>query len=305
MEDLMVKGLYINNNNRCIENATQEAGELKLLAKSNGVEIMEQYIQRDKKFYVYPGDSSELLEYFHVLSGTVLLEDDHTKLEQGDYFYVCKLQHPVYFTAVTDVKLLYVSNEPLFNYLSSAINQLTGIITQVENKDLYTKNHCKRVQDYSGKIANKLGLDRESLENLNFASLFHDVGKIDIPLEILNKPGRLTNNEFQKIKEHPLKAKELIKDTYYENIGKIIEQHHERLDGSGYPYGLKGNDIVLEAKIIAVVDTFDAMTTDRPYRKAFTPEIAVDELIKLSQIHYDKVIVNVFVEILREEGIIN
>ncbi len=132
----------------------------------------------------------------------------------------------------------------------------------------------------------------------------HDIGKINVPDEILKKPGRLTDEEFEYIKRHPGDGAEMVKKTSYEYIWQIIEQHHERLDGSGYPHGLKGNEILIEAKIIAVSDTYDAMTTDRPYRKGLSPIQTVEELKRLSGIHYEKEIVDVMVDILIEEGVI-
>ena len=125
---------------------------------------------------------------------------------------------------------------------------------------------------------------------------------MNTPIEILNKPGKLTKEEFEIIKKHPSDGADLVLETTYNYLAPIIEQHHERLDGSGYPRGLKGHEILLEAKIIAVTDTFDAMTEDRAYRKAFTPQYAMDELKRLSGSHYDPEIVDALESILKEEG---
>jgi putative nucleotidyltransferase with HDIG domain len=140
------------------------------------------------------------------------------------------------------------------------------------------------------------------LENLYIASILHDIGKINTPGEILNKPGKLTNEEFAIIKRHPLDGAKMVRDSYCQDVVAIVEQHHERLNGTGYPYGLKGDEILLEARIIAVSDTFDAMTEDLSYRKALMAQFAVDELTRLVDTHYDKTVVAAFVEILKEEG---
>ncbi|MGU3472325.1 HD-GYP domain-containing protein [Paenibacillus sp. D51F] len=179
------------------------------------------------------------------------------------------------------------------------------ITKQVEIKDRYTHRHSDRVAKYSVKIAKKLHISKEQLENLTVAAVLHDIGKIHVPIEILNKPGRLENEEFEIIKKHPIDGARMVINSYYQELAPIIEQHHERLDGSGYPYGLSGDDILLEARIIAVSDTFDAMTEDRAYRKAFKEQFAIDELKRMAGSHYDKEVVWAFEQILKEEGRIN
>lgn len=301
-----MKGLYNGELNSYIETITQKSGNLSLVGKGDGTEIMVQKINKDETFFIEPGDSSDLMEFFYIINGEISYksDEDYSILSNGDYIYVHHLKKSLWFKALSDVTMLYVSTQPVFHYLSKTINDLTKLAEKVEEKDTYTHGHDKRVKDYSLKIANKLKLSTERIEILGFASLFHDLGKINIPDEILNKPGRLDKNEFEYIKKHSSDGAELVKETYYNNIGKIIEQHHERIDGSGYPYGLKNEEILLEAKIIGAADTYDAMTTDRPYRKGLSPDIAVAELKRLTGIHYDEKVVNAFIEILVKEGII-
>ncbi|WBW97126.1 HD-GYP domain-containing protein [Oceanirhabdus sp. W0125-5] len=302
----MHQGLFLGQNNKYIENFTQKSSELRLLAKGDGTEIMLQKINSGIFFVISPGENGELMEFFYILEGCIEVheEDNISILKQGEYFYAHHLRETVKFKAKDDVTLLYVTTQPVFQYLSKTLKELTDIVKDVDKKDSYTYSHDKRVQKYSIKIANKLRLSKERFEHLAVAAQLHDIGKINVPIEILNKPGRLTPEEFECIKKHSSDGRELVKKTYYANIGTIIEQHHERLDGSGYPYGLKGQDILLEAKIIAVADTYDAMTTDRPYRKGLSPETALNELKRLSGIHYDEEVVNVFEEILKEEKIV-
>lgn len=298
-------GLYIRSKEEYIEKVIQDSAELSLTARGNGTEVMIQKINNGKKFYIYPADNNEVMEYFYIIEGSLIYEHNNEKLlKNGDYFYVHELKETVFFEAITDVTLIYISTEPVFHYLSNTINDLTDIAKKVEVKDNYTINHSDRVQEYSYKIAKKLGLSKNKLENITFSSFFHDLGKINVPDEILNKPGKLTDEEFEYIKKHPTDGKKLATNVYYKNLGEIIEQHHERLDGSGYPDGLKCDEIVIEAKIIAVADTYDAMTSDRPYRKGLSSQVAVDELRRLKGIHYDEIIVEIFIEILKEEGVI-
>ncbi|WP_432667255.1 HD domain-containing protein [Wukongibacter baidiensis] len=302
----MQQGLYIGRGNECIERSSKSVTDLSLIARGDGTEVMIQEIKSGENMFMTPGDISELMEFVYILDGEILYEKDGADivLKKGDYFYVHHLKETVYFKVNSDVKLLYVTTQPLFHCLSKRIEDLKEIALKSQKKDLYTHNHGDRVKDYSVAIGNKLGLSKESVENIAFASLFHDIGKINVPDEILQKPGRLTSAEMELIKKHPIDGAEMVKDTYYEKITKIIIEHHERLDGSGYPYGLMGYEISIEAKIIAVADTFDAMITDRPYRKAVSPSDALNELKILGGIHYDEKVVDAFEKVLLEKGII-
>ncbi|MBO8161440.1 MAG: transporter substrate-binding domain-containing protein [Thermosipho sp. (in: Bacteria)] len=181
-------------------------------------------------------------------------------------------------------------------------NIIIAFSKATELYDIYTKGHSERVAFYSSKIAERLGLEKRRIREVYWASLVHDIGKIFIPLEILNKPSKLTKEEFNLIKQHPIKAYEILKDLeYLENIPEIVKHHHERWDGKGYPDGLKGAEIPIESRIIAVADSFDAMTSDRPYRKALSNKDAIQELISRSGTQFDPEIVKIFIEILKDE----
>lgn len=302
----MQEGLYLKQRTSYIEKYEKESAEIRLLAKGDGTEVMLQRIKSGEVFFVNPGEASELLEFFFILEGQVLYEGDREEVVLGpeDYFYVHHLKNTVQFKAVSDVLLLYISSRPVFYQISRSIRELSEIAKKCYIKDAYTHDHGDRVKHYAVKIANRLNLSKERIENIAFASLFHDIGKIKIPDEVLKKPGALDDDEFKLIKKHPLDGREMVRETYYEGIGDIINQHHERLDGSGYPNGLKDGEIMLEAKIIAVADAFDAMTTDRPYRKALTPQEALQELKKFAGKYYDKKVVESLEHVLVDENII-
>lgn len=278
--------------------------EFSLFSRGDGVEILQQTIEEGKLFYIYPSDNVDALEFYYLLSGQVVCESDNKKhiLGPEDYFTARGLQGPIHFTALSKVTLLCVFTEQTFVHISKDISSLMEIMKQVELKDRYTHKHSDRVANYSVKIAKRLQLSKEQLENLTVAAVLHDIGKIHVPIEILNKPGSLTVEEFEIIKKHPLDGATMVKNSYYQELAPIIEQHHERLNGSGYPYGINGDDILLEARIIAVSDTFDAMSEARAYRKAFKEQIAIDELKRLAGSHYDKEVVCAFEQILKEEG---
>ncbi|MFG6118807.1 HD domain-containing phosphohydrolase [Thalassobacillus sp. B23F22_16] len=299
-----MKGLNIYNQQAFIDNLKYTTNELRLLERGDGVEIMLQTIKKGNIFYVYPSESANVMEFFYILNGQLecKMEEKTVLMTQNDYYSVKNLSNPVHFKATTDVTYLWVITEPTFYYMSEYMRGLRELVYKVEEKDRYTSLHSRRVTDYAVKVARKLRLGKEHLEKLHLASELHDVGKINISEDILNKPGKLTKEEFDLIKKHPGDGADMLANTYYKELAPIVIQHHERLDGSGYPYGLKEEEIRYEAKIIAVCDTFDAMTEDRTYRKAFTAEYAMEELKSLAGIHYDSDIVAVFEEVLKEEG---
>jgi len=178
---------------------------------------------------------------------------------------------------VEDLKRAAEENKALF---MGSIQMLAGA---VDEKDPYTRGHSDRVTKYSLLIAEEMGEDAEFLEILRVSAQLHDVGKIGIEDGILKKPGALTPEEFEIMKTHTSKGANILRPVpQLREMLPGIELHHESLDGSGYPYGLKGDEIPLLARVIAVADTFDAVTTNRPYQKAFDPGEAVNILRKLS-----------------------
>ena len=197
---------------------------------------------------------------------------------------------------------LWIITEPTFHYISEDIKKLREVILNFESRDKYTFNHSERVAKYSVKIASKLNFSKSQMKELYLAAELHDIGKVNIPLDILHKPSKLTNEEYDIIKKHSKDGADLVSETSYKYLADIIEQHHERLNGSGYPNALKEDEILLLAKIIGVADTFDAMTEDRAYRKAFSAQFAIDEIKGLTGIHYDSNVVEALETVLKEEG---
>lgn len=299
-----MEGLYLGRNNNDIEKVIVDSTQFSLLAKGEGAEVIFQTIKSGKTFYLYPSDVSNTLEFFYILEGKCVYEtrEENVQLGPGEYFYIQNIKEPAYFLAESDMKLLWVTTQPAFHYISTSIEELTKIVKLIEEKDKYTYSHSVRVQEFSLRLAKELQLSKEVLENLYIASLFHDIGKIHVPEEILNKPGRLKPEEFEILKKHSADGCEMVQSTYYSHIGEIILQHHERLDGSGYPNGLKGDQILLEAQIIGITDTYDAMTSDRVYRKGMDPALAITELKRLSGRYYQASLVEAFEKVLIMDG---
>jgi putative two-component system response regulator len=180
---------------------------------------------------------------------------------------------------------------------------IDGIIkamsSMVEIRDPYTAGHQQRVAELAKSISIEMGLPKERVEGIRMAGLIHDIGKIAVPAEILSKPGKLSNIEFSLIKVHPQAGYDILKDIEFPwPIDKIVLQHHERMNGSGYPNNISGEEILLESRIMAVADVVEAMASHRPYRVALGLEAAKEEILKNKNILYDPMVVNACVKIL-------
>ena len=198
---------------------------------------------------------------------------------------------------------LAVENIALYeSVLQNLRDTMRSLVKAIEAKDAYTEQHSSRVTELSVKLAERMGLSEDEIVSLRFSGFLHDIGKIGIADHILTKPGRLTDDEFAIMRSHPVIGERIVR-----NLGllprekEIIRSHHESYDGTGYPDGLKGDEIPLMARIITVTDAFDAMTSNRPYRKALSLQTAVDELKNKAWIQFDGDILDVFYEILVEE----
>ncbi|MBN2407768.1 MAG: HD domain-containing protein [Elusimicrobia bacterium] len=189
-----------------------------------------------------------------------------------------------------------------YQRLEETRNVVITLAHAVEAKDPYTRGHSDRVGEYSRKISLALGFSQEKAEDLYWAGLLHDIGKIAVPLDILTKPDCLTYDEYEKVKIHPEYSYKICQDLRtLQKVLPAIKYHHERWDGKGYPEGLKGKDIPAEARIMSVADAYDAMTSDRAYRKAMSKEKAVLILKEGKDKQWQASIVDTFIDILETE----
>lgn len=171
----------------------------------------------------------------------------------------------------------------------------------IELKDLYTRGHCDRVVEFSLALGKRLGLSGEDLKNLEHGAMLHDCGKIGIPEVILNFPGRLDNEQFEVIRQHPGWGADVARTAGLQRVVvDIILHHHEHYDGHGYPVGLAGDLIPIEARIVAASDVYDALTSDRSYRKALPPDMAEREMISMRGTVLDPTLVDLLLEIVNE-----
>ena len=170
-----------------------------------------------------------------------------------------------------------------------------------EVRDPYTSGHQRRVARLAAAIACEMGMERRKVRQIELAAMIHDIGKIEIPSEILSKPGKLSDIEYRLIQTHPAAGHRILQTIEVPwALAEIIHQHHERMDGSGYPRGLSGSDILMEARIIAVADAYDAMTSGRPYRPPLSSAEALREIRAASGTQFDPSVVEVFLELFKK-----
>ena len=202
---------------------------------------------------------------------------------------------------------LYRLTEKLRENLEKLNKTMGGIIQAIAltvgTRDPYTAGHQSRVADLARAIAREIGLSDEQIDGLRMAGLIHDLGKISVPADILSKPTKLSELEFSLIKGHSEAGYDILKEIDFPwPVAEIVLQHHERLDGSGYPYGLKAGQILLESQILAVADVVEAIASHRPYRPAFGIEKAMEEISQNKGILYDSDVVDVCLRLFKEKG---
>ncbi|MCF7793547.1 MAG: PAS domain S-box protein [Candidatus Cloacimonetes bacterium] len=232
-------------------------------------------------------------EYLWIEDRRVETEDGFgNKFESGVRIDTTNLKN-----AEEELKLSY---EKLQKLLAETVN---GLVSAVEMRDPYTAGHQRRVAQLSTAIAEKMKLSKHDIEGLNLASLVHDIGKINVPAEILSKPGRLTDTEFNLIKTHPQTGYDILKSIDFPwPVAEIVLQHQERYDGSSYPQGLKGNEINIMARIICVADVVEAMSSHRPYRPSLGTEMAIGEIKKNRGKLYDPKVVDACLELFEKDN---
>jgi len=240
-------------------------------------------------FSIYPIVIEDGLGFIHSILDITERKEKEQKLEEGRLAFLNMLKE----LDIANKELRALFNGLIFAFASA-----------LDAKSPWTKGHSERVTAYALSIAKEMGLDESELETLKTAAILHDIGKIGTYDVILDKPGRLTDREFALIKEHPVKGAEILKHVkQLEPVIPIIRHHHERLDGRGYPDGLKGDDIPLLSRIICVADSFDSMTANRPYRPAPGKKYAIDELKRCSGTQFDPKVVEAFLRLLEIENL--
>ncbi|MDD5495387.1 MAG: PAS domain S-box protein, partial [Dehalococcoidia bacterium] len=210
----------------------------------------------------------------------------------------------VYSRDMTEWQKAQDDREAAFKSLQKTLHDMINAMARiVEMRDPYTAGHQKRVAELAGAIAREINLDDSSIDNIIMAATIHDIGKINVPADILGKPGKLSDIEWEMIKIHPQGSYDIVKDIEFPpSVALMVLQHHERVDGSGYPGGLKGDEILPEAKILAVADVVEAIASHRPYRPSRGIDESLEEISSKRGKLYDPVIVDACLKLFKEKG---
>ncbi len=286
-----------------IESVCTRGTTVSLLASSKSTEVIHHCLKKGFAWMLYPEDGWDELEYLYIISGTLLAQigEEKVLLLQGDSFSAFPVSRHLVFTAQTDVEFLYVVSKPVFHNYSQRIKEFWELAVEIEKKDGSTSDHCERIRSMSIELGQYLELSSDQLSTLSFGAFLHDLGKLNVPDSILQKPGKLTPEEFEVMKKHALYGKEMLVETglpYFYSASVVLEQHHERYNGSGYPYGLKGDEIDILASIVAVVDSYDAIRSRRVYKEAQSREGAIEEIKRNRGILYHPKVVDGFMHII-------
>ncbi|MGC9088608.1 MAG: PAS domain S-box protein [Caldisericia bacterium] len=221
------------------------------------------------------------------------------KDKEGNILYLLSLIEDITDSKNKEIRLKEKDEnlEKIFKQTVLALSKL------IEMKEYYTYGHQKRVSELSVLVAKKMQLDEDKINTIKYAGLLHDIGKVEVPIEILNKPSQLTRNELDLVKLHSYYGYEILKTIDFPYpLAEIVYQHHERIDGSGYPRGLKGDEILLEAKILSVCDVVEAISSRRVYRDKWPIEMIIKELEQNKGIKYDEKVVDAILEIFKENN---
>ena len=305
-----MEGIRFNTRTTAEEIPAGNEPSTQLLAKQGDLEVILYRIKGESVVWLFPASDPNAIEYFFVHAGGVdlAMEDGLVSLGAGESFSVSGLKTDVPVRMHGDTEIVYVTNCPVFEAVQDVDKSLQELLTRIDEKDHYTSRHSKAVLQYSLAIYDAMQ-DRGpniAREDLAFAALFHDVGKCFVPVEILQKPDRLEQSELRYILRHPVDSGRMLLPKFGEQIAEIARNHHERLDGTGYPRGLHAEDISLSSQIVAVADAFDAMTSNRGYNVVKTFTQAAEELVSLPH-HYDTRITGALMQLVSsgalEEGV--
>lgn len=298
------KEFQIITHGEYLDKIAKKSTQLYLLLQLSGVEIIRQDIESNRRFTLKGDEEWNGFEFIYILEGRLLYLERERVLEKGEIVITKGLSREYYFKTLSNVSLLYVTDASVFQTQCDLIENLLTLSKTVAEKDVTTESHCERLQELSMLIGEELRLHEDRLHHLIYGAYLHDIGKIRVPREILQKEGALSNEEWETIKMHPTWGRDIIleemKGSYVEKVAAIVYQHHERYDGSGYPQRLKGDAILLEAQIVSIADTFDAITSDRPYKKKESVKRAIEEIERGAESQFHPMVVDAFLKVLEE-----
>ncbi|MEW5825854.1 MAG: HD-GYP domain-containing protein [Candidatus Bipolaricaulota bacterium] len=303
----MIEGLSIGKLEDARGDAPRPSTFAELLAQHRAIEVTRHHIAAGKHFYLDEAKEWSGFEFIYVIRGALSLSsgESATPLGPGDFLFHRGLPERAYFRVEQDLDLLMVSSPPSFHLVKDEIQEMMALARSVEEKDEATEGHCHRIERLAIRTGERMGLPGQRLIDLSYGAYLHDIGKVRVPDEILNKAGRLTDAEWIEMRRHPeYGAQMLAEKGFLRAAAEIVICHHENFDGTGYPRGLRGEEIPIEARIISVVDTYDAMTSERPYQVASAKEKAVQELRLNAGTQFDPRVVRAFLSVIGQEDLV-
>jgi putative nucleotidyltransferase with HDIG domain len=308
----VVDGMTIARRGEALARAEKRTTTLELLASSGSLEVTRQRVETGRHFSLLAADEWTGFELLYLLEGILLIEPEPEKagqrevirLNPGDYLYHNGLPKKVFFRVEAEAEFLMINSAPSFELMRDRVKDMVEMARSVEEKDSMTDGHCDRLGHMAILVGEKLGLLGQSLIDISYAAYLHDLGKIKVSAEILGKQGLLTDEEWVQMKRHPDLGAEMLREKeFLSGAADIVAAHHERFDGSGYPRGLVGEEIPLGARIIAVVDTYDAITSVRPYQDAQAKGDALAEIRAGAGTQFDPKVVDAFIEIITKDDV--
>lgn len=280
-----------------------KAGSFNLLVEDEDFEIFESIIKPGRSIICQPYECKDALNVALVISGKLFHTNTSNYILSGERITFKNIEETHHLYVVEESKLLMIRRANLVNDQMKIIEKVSDFLHIIQERDSYTEEHCNRTGNLAVQLATYMKLDEKVIENVLYVGKFHDVGKIDLPGDVLNKPGKLSTEEYERVKTHSQIGHDIVLDqTGDAHFARIVLEHHEKLNGSGYPNGLKGDAISMEARVILVADSFDAMTSDRPYRKAMSNQKALEELKRYSGIWYDPAVVRAMEDLIKNFG---
>jgi len=300
------ESISVFNRDSFLDSISKTSTQLYLLYKDKEIEIVRQHIVEGKPFSVdNPGDQSGF-EFFYILEGKIKSIDQEKVFNAGSYITTGTTKDRKFFETITPVEILYITSNSIFAEQSKHLAHWKVMVDRVKEKDKRIASHSSRIETMANKMGQAMGLEGEKLFSLIYAAFLHDVGKTKVPGEILQKNGPLNEDEWKIVKKHPEWGKELILENLKLNytdkrVGEIVYQHHENYNGNGYPQGLKGEEILLEAQILSLLDAFDAMTSERPYQSAKTIPQALEEIKRCRGTQFAPRVVDEFIKLMEED----
>jgi HD-GYP domain-containing protein (c-di-GMP phosphodiesterase class II) len=292
--------MFIKNNHNIERKTVNNYAHISKKFDEENFEINVYEMKKGGSFYLTPPENLKGYKSYLIVKGQISEQETQNIYESGDILLLKSTDDYVIIDIIEDATLyLTTSGGSSYKETEKRFEFANQMLEEIQKKDDYTNQHCFRVFSLAKDMAPYLELHGKMLYAFLTAARYHDLGKISVSDRLLKKPGQFTEHEFISMKDHVLETRRLLESVVEEEVCLIAEQHHERLNGSGYPYGLKTNEISELGKALAVIDTFDAMTTDRVYKKGKTITEAFKELYNMADSHYERTYIDLLEKIVK------